>query len=312
MTHWEGFLNGYQTLPDGSIGCCALDPGLELHRIFDGTDWVLEAKGTFYLRASNSRNFNFRVYFGDGGVGTYLVDFFRRRDDGSGPGNNDMGVMLRQKTGLNLEYQVSMVLLEESIEKLPISPWNDGVAITTYQFRLQRSGGVLAASWSNDGITWTTGWTHDLGTALVGLPQRVVFAGLVWFVPAGSYADWDYVRLTPTTIPVAIDIKPGSNPNSINPASNGVIPVAVLTDAAFDAASLDVATVRFGATGAEAAPVHSAMEDVDGDGDLDLVLHFRAQQTGLACGATSASLTGKTAGGQSILGSDAVNTAGCR
>jgi hypothetical protein len=139
-----------------------------------------------------------------------------------------------------------------------------------------------------------------------------VFGGLVWFNPAGAYADWDYVRLTPTTIPVAIDIKPGSNPNSINPASNGVIPVAVLTDAAFDAASLDVATVRFGATGAEAAPVHSAMEDVDGDGDLDLVLHFRAQQTGLACGATSASLTGKTAGGQSILGSDAVNTAGCR
>jgi hypothetical protein len=220
--------------------------------------------------------------------------------------------MLRQKTGLNLEYQVSMVLLEESIEKLPISPWNDGVAITTYQFRLQRSGGVLAASWSNDGITWTTGWTHDLGTALVGLPQRVVFAGLVWFVPAGSYADWDYVRLTPTTIPVAIDIKPGSNPNSINPASNGVIPVAVLTDAAFDAASLDVATVRFGATGTEAVAVHSALEDIDGDGDLDLVLQFRTQQTGLACGATSASLTGKTVGGQSILGSDAVNTAGCR
>jgi len=236
------------------------------------------------------------------------VDFIRVRDDG--PVYNAVHVPLRLKTGPDVIND--MVKLEESLEYLPINPWTNGVTITTYQFRLQRTGGVLAASWSNDGSTWTTGWTHDFGTALVGLQQRVVFGGLTWFNPAGSYADWDYVRLTPTTISVAIDIKPGSNPNSINPASNGVIPVAVLTDAAFDAASLDVATVRFGATGTEAVAVHSALEDIDGDGDLDLVLQFRTQQTGLACGATSASLTGKTVGGQSILGSDAVNTAGCR
>jgi hypothetical protein len=140
----------------------------------------------------------------------------------------------------------------------------------------------------------------------------VVFGGLVWFNPAGSYADWDYVRLTPATRTVAIDIKPGSNPNSVNPRNNGVIPVAVLSDAAFDAASIDVTTVRFGRTGAEAAPEHSTLEDVDRDGDLDLVLHFRTQQTGLVCGATSASLTGTTAGGQPIQGSDVVNTVGCR
>lgn len=117
--------------------------------------------------------------------------------------------------------------------------------------------------------------------------------------------------LAPPVLTVPIDIKPGSQPNSINPASAGVIPVAVLTSAAFNAASVDVATVRFGASGAEAAAKHSAMEDVDGDGDLDLILQFQTRQTGLRCGATSASLTGKTTDGQLIRGSDAVRMTPC-
>jgi hypothetical protein len=109
-----------------------------------------------------------------------------------------------------------------------------------------------------------------------------------------------------------IDIKPEGVPNSINPRNNGVIPVAILTNAGFDAASVDPETVRFGATGTEAAAVHSAIEDVDGDGDLDMILHFRTQATHIVCGATMASLTGRTFGGQAIQGSDSVVTTGCR
>jgi len=113
-------------------------------------------------------------------------------------------------------------------------------------------------------------------------------------------------------IEVVIDIKPGSDPNSITPGSRGVIPVAVLTTVDLDAADVDPATVLFGATGTEAAPVRSALEDADGDGDVDLVLHFRTQATGIACGDTSASLTGETFGGQDIEGSDTINTVGCK
>ena len=47
----------------------------------------------------------------------------------------------------------------------------------------------------------------------------------------------------PTTITVAIDIKPGSFPNSINPKSRGVIPVAILTTDSFDATTVDSTTV---------------------------------------------------------------------
>jgi hypothetical protein len=77
---------------------------------------------------------------------------------------------------------------------------------------------------------------------------------------------------------VQIDIKPGSDGNPINLASQGVLAVAILTTDDFDAALVDASRVVFAGAGA----VHSAMEDVDGDGDLDMVLHFRVQETNLA------------------------------
>ena len=111
---------------------------------------------------------------------------------------------------------------------------------------------------------------------------------------------------------VGIDIKPGSFPNSINPKSKGKIPVAILTTNTFDATTVDPTTVLFGATGTEAALVQSAHEDVDLDGDTDMILHFNTQDTGIVCGATSASLTGETFGGQAINGSDSINTVECK
>jgi hypothetical protein len=71
-------------------------------------------------------------------------------------------------------------------------------------------------------------------------------------------------------------------------------------------------TVRFGAIGTEAAPVQSALEDVDGDGVIDLILHFSTQATGIRCGDASASLTGETFTGQMIQGSDSISTVGCK
>jgi len=109
-------------------------------------------------------------------------------------------------------------------------------------------------------------------------------------------------------ITVAIDIKPGS----INPKSRGVTPVAILTTATFNAATVDSSTVRFGKTGTEASPTQVALEDVNGDGLIDMVLHFQTQQTGIVCGTTSAFLRGKTLSGQSIKGSDPINTVGCK
>lgn len=121
------------------------------------------------------------------------------------------------------------------------------------------------------------------------------------------------------TVSVRIDINPGSSPNSINPKNRGVIPVAILTTAKakgepldFDATTVDPLSVKFGPKGATEAHKRGHLEDVDKDGDRDMVLHFNTQATGIQCGDTTASLTGKTRSGQEISGSDSVNTIGCK
>lgn len=106
-------------------------------------------------------------------------------------------------------------------------------------------------------------------------------------------------------IEVEIDIKPGSFPNSINPDNEGVIPVAILTTADFNAVDVNPDTVRFGPSRAEAS--HWALEDVDKDGDIDMILHFNTQDTGIAAGVTQAELVGKTVDGTDIHGIDSVN-----
>ena len=85
-------------------------------------------------------------------------------------------------------------------------------------------------------------------------------------------------------IKVSIDIKPGSDPNSINIESEGVISVAILTCPEFDAASVNPNTVTMGNGDGSDTPVAKKndnlmanIEDVDNDGDLDLVLHFKTQ-----------------------------------
>ena len=111
-----------------------------------------------------------------------------------------------------------------------------------------------------------------------------------------------------TDVEVVIDIKPGGNPNSINLKSKGVIPVAILTTASFNATTVDPLSVKFGSNGATEAHGKGHLEDVDGDGDTDMILHFRTQDTGIAGGDTEACLIGETMAGDSILGCDSINT----
>jgi hypothetical protein len=110
---------------------------------------------------------------------------------------------------------------------------------------------------------------------------------------------------------VTIDIKPDSQINNINPGSKGVIAVSVLTSEDFDALQVDPDTVLFGPAGAAKAHTQAHVEDVDNDGDMDLQLHFKTQETGIQCGETEATLSGNTWGGAPIMGTDSVNTVAC-
>jgi serine protease len=121
------------------------------------------------------------------------------------------------------------------------------------------------------------------------------------------------VGLIPEIIPVEIDIRPGSEPNPVNLMSRGVLPVAVLGAAAFDVRIIDVTTLKFGP--GEAPPAHDLtkpgvyighLEDVNGDGFTDLVVHFGTQQAGLSATDTEACIAGETLDGKPISGCDSI------
>ena len=111
-----------------------------------------------------------------------------------------------------------------------------------------------------------------------------------------------------------VDIKPGSYPNSINVKSNGVIPVAILGTEVFDVADVDVTTLEFAPRGVAdggAAPAHSVgghPQDVNDDGLMDLLSHYRTQDTGIVIGDTEACVTGETLDGTPLEGCDLINT----
>lgn len=109
---------------------------------------------------------------------------------------------------------------------------------------------------------------------------------------------------------VAIDVKPSNGASCVNPDANGVIPVAILSSALFDASTIDPLTVAL-----EGAEVRvrgkgnlGTLKDVDGDGDLDLLLHIQNEIT-LGVGQSTVTLTGTTYeefGGDEIIGSDSI------
>jgi len=117
---------------------------------------------------------------------------------------------------------------------------------------------------------------------------------------------WDYYQLftrttadiVPEVATLSLDIKPGGCPNPLNRSSRGLLPVALLGTADFDAGTIDVFSVRLSradGVGGYAVPhegppgPHSVFEDVatpfegepcdchdlGGDGIVDLAMKFR-------------------------------------
>jgi hypothetical protein len=120
-----------------------------------------------------------------------------------------------------------------------------------------------------------------------------------------------------------IDVKPGSDPAPINPRSNGVIPVAIQSSDAFGPDDIDVGTLRFGPLDDEhttseavvaengASPVHDGqMEDANGNGDADLLVHFPTAEAGFGDGDSVAKLAGETADGTQFSATDSIRIVG--
>lgn len=110
-------------------------------------------------------------------------------------------------------------------------------------------------------------------------------------------------ELTTQTIEAVIDIKPGSDINPINLKSRGLVPVAILTTDDLDALTVDPNSLIF--AGAEV--VKWVVQDINGDGKNDILLHFRtADLSALSSDSTEAVLTGATIDSTPIIGKDSV------
>jgi hypothetical protein len=110
-----------------------------------------------------------------------------------------------------------------------------------------------------------------------------------------------------------IDIKPGSDQNKLNPTSGGRTKVAILTTSSFDATTVDPSTCYMLGpnTRSNGAPVENwNLQDIDSDGDMDMVLQFQTNLTGIEHGDESASVIGNTDEGESFSGNDDITTVG--
>jgi hypothetical protein len=195
---------------------------------------------------------------------------------------------------------------------------------------------VLANDSDQDGTIDPTTVTI-IGAASHGTTSVNPITGVITYTPSLNYVGPDSLSYTvkdnsgadSNLATVTIDVTGGVRtlnvnitPDSINLASTGVVPFVIYTTSAFDASTVDASTVRL--AGAEA--IRYALEDADADGDLDLVMHFRRKDTALvdlyraailddlADGRldgtrkrVNVSVTGQTSGGQSFVGTDAVD-----
>ena len=164
-----------------------------------------------------------------------------------------------------------------------------------------------------DGATNTIIHTIDVGTAIQADGIEInPNTNYVYVACVGSNEVYVIKDDIITVIQVEVDVKPGSDPNSINLKSKGVIPVAILTTEDFDATTVNPLSVEFGPAGSMEAHNKGHIEDVDDDGDDDLVLHFKTQETGIQYDDTEVVLIGETFDGQAIEGSDFIKIVGSK
>ena len=168
-----------------------------------------------------------------------------------------------------------------------------------YQWQWQKYN-MVSSTWED--ISGATGNTLDSSNFILNDQIKVIGT------PDDGTDMGDPVEATITisvlSYDAGTDIKPGSEENPINLKSRGVTPVAIYTTEGFDATTVNIETVTFGPNGAPV--VYYAYEDIDDEGDIDLILHFRTQATGIAEDDTEVTLVGETDSGTVFTGTNTI------
>ena len=177
-----------------------------------------------------------------------------------------------------------------------------------------------SASFDADGDALTFHWDFGDGSTGTGVTVQHVYANEGEYTVALTVSDGDAegsatatARITaPPPTDIAIVIAPSVI--RMNDKGRGSIAVSVLSTSTFDATSLDLGTVMLGDGAGADAPVRTkpngayqvSLGDVDADGDVDLVAHFRRDALLGELGTSSTAtlvLRGVTDGGAHVQGS---------
>src|SRR3989338_11093360 len=174
---------------------------------------------------------------------------------------------------------------------------NRGMLAQSTSVAIEESGGILVADFYPGAVIRVDPVTGE--QAVLATEEQVGrLLGIAIFKgPAGP-------------MPMTIDIKPGSFPNSINLSSAGVVPVAILGSSTFDATTVDPATVALAGASVKligkGTKYSCSTEDVNADGFVDLVCHVMTAQFMIEPGDSVAVLEAQTFDGLAIRGQDSI------
>ena len=229
------------------------------------------------------------------------------------------GVVMNVEAGFTTGFSFFYTSAREGTVTVFDGPDGTGSVLATVPVEVQYNTCGASGDPSGAFACWT-----EVGVTFSGTAFSVNFGGVQ------NYTGFDEITLGSATPgaegiekeilvspgEIEIDIKPGSNRNPVNPNGKGVIPVALMGSDSFDVTTVDVTTLTFGS---DATPAHDLtdpdvyadhLQDGNSDGFMDLVSHYRTQDTGITKGDAEACLTGETTGGVAIWGCDDIKTVG--
>lgn len=156
-------------------------PALQINRIINGNNWELEVRVTYAM------------IDGIAGRAFHLMILFDPERD------RETSLVISRSKDFNTN-----ILEIRLLDRGEVIVGNDqcrakgdtiGVTSFSYTYRICRLDTLIKVAISeDDGRNFHDVLAGSLRADLLDLPQLLILSGTCWFVPAGSYADWDYIR----------------------------------------------------------------------------------------------------------------------
>jgi hypothetical protein len=273
------------------------------------------------LLGTGGGNFARHVRYAVGGMPMSVV-----AADFDGDGNRDMAVANALSNDVSVLLGTGNGAFEPEV-RYAAGHWPN--SITVGQFDGEHGLDLAIANTFSDDVSVLLGY-GDGGFATqnrigAGSQPRTIATGKIDdddradLIVVNGYSEDLSILLNRSFKSAAIDIKPGNDSNNVNPDSRGSIKVVVLGGESVDVEELLTDTLRFGPMEAKAEhdlsdglTYNDHLRDVNFDGVLDLVVHFRMRDTGIACSDQSATLSAELLSGWPIEGTDVIRTVGCQ